>query len=175
MMAVMGIQNFDKMTKRVELMSKACSGSVVDKAMEAAGDVLADALAAGTPIGSQSHKRSKGGMRSGGNARNSVINVSAKSKTYGVTRRLVGYSKEAFYMLWVLKGHQMVAGGRRKRGAAVATNTHSQGGKGQVVGWIQGRNFMHSIFRANIKHAMAAAKDVFRRAARGQLSTGRRA
>jgi hypothetical protein len=174
-MAVMGIQNFDRLTKRIELMEKACGQKTLDKAMEAAGDVLADALAGGTPVGPQSHKTSKGRTRPSGNARSSVINVPAKSKTYGITRRLIGYSKDAFYMLWVLKGHQMVAGGRVKRRASAATNTHSQGGKGKVVGWIQGRNFMHGIFKANIKNAMEAARVVIRKAARGQQSTGRAA
>ncbi len=174
-MAVMGIQNFDRLLKRVELMEKACGQKTLDKAMEAAGDVLADALASGTPIGPQSHKTRKGSMRPAGNARNSVINVPAKSKTYGVTRRLVGYSKAAFYMLWVLKGHQMVVGGRLKRGASAKTNTHSQGGKGKSVGWIQGRDYMHRVFRANIKAAMEAAKEVIRRAAKGQQSNSRAA
>jgi hypothetical protein len=172
-MAVLGIKNLDAITKRIELMSKACQPAVLDKALEAAGDVLADALAAGTPVGNQSHRPGKAKGRQPGNARDSVINVSARSKQYGLTRRLIGYSKKAYYMLWVIKGHQIVAGGTRgkigsgrlARKASTATNTHSQGGKGRVVGHVPGRDFMSGIFKANIKRAMEAAREVIRKAA----------
>jgi hypothetical protein len=162
-MAVLGIKNIDAITKRIELMDKACQPEVLDRAMEVAGGVLADALRAGTPIGGQAHRPGKAKGRMPGNARDSVINVSAKSKQYGVTRRLIGYSKKAYYMLWVVKGHNIVTGGTLKRRAS--GNTHSQGGKGQVVGRVPGRNFMTGIFKSNIKRAMEAAREVIRKAA----------
>jgi hypothetical protein len=170
----LGIQNLDAITKKIEMMEKACQPAVLEKAMEAAGDVLADALAAGTPIGPQSHKtyKRKGERRSAGNARDSVIVVPAKSKQYGVTRTLIGYSKRAYYMLWVIKGHNIVTGGTRgkpgtgrlKRSAS--GNTHSQSGQGKIVGRVPGHDFMSGIFKSNIKKAMEAARDVIRKAAR---------
>jgi hypothetical protein len=168
-MPVLGIQNFDRMMKHVEMMEKACGEKTRDEALAAAGDVLADALVAATPTGSQAHK-SKGGRRPPGNARQSVINVPARSKAYGVSRRLIGYSKQAYYMLWVQKGHRIVVGGRLSRKAhknALGGRTHSQGGKGGDRGFVSGRHFMERVFKANIKRAMETAKEVIRRAARG--------
>jgi hypothetical protein len=180
---VLGIQNFDRMMRRVELMEKACREETREEAMAAAGDVLADALVGATPVGKRAHKTYKrtGEYRPAGTARSSVINVPARSKKYGVSRRLIGYSKSAYYMLWVIKGHKMVTGGERgkpgsgrlKRRASAKTNTHSQGGKGKVVGHVQGRDFMSRIFKANIGRAMDVAKEVIRRAARGETTSKR--
>lgn len=175
-MPVLGIQNFDRMMKRVELMEQACREKTREEALAAAGDVLADALAAATPVGSRSH-RSKRGRRFPGNARSSVINVPAKSKAYGISRRLIGYSKDAFYMIFVEKGHRIAAGGRLKRHAyrnELGGRTHSQGGRGKDAGMVEGRHFMNKVFKANIKTAMEAAKEVIRRAARGESRAGKK-
>lgn len=170
-MAVLGIQNFDAMTRRVYLMSKACSAKVLDEALAAAGDVLADALVAATPVGTQSHKAKGGKRRYPGTARASVINVPAKSKSYGITRRLIGCSKSAFYMLWVEKGHQIAPPGKRiarkEHTNKLGGRTHAQGG-GQATGMVAGKHFMNRVFRSNIKRAMAVAKQVIRNAVQSQ-------
>ena len=169
-MPAIGIQNLDKWKKRVEDMQKACREEVQCEALAAAGDVLADALASATPVGKRSHK-AKGGDRYPGNARNSIINVNAKSKKYGVFRRLIGYSKRAFYMLWVESGHDSVRGGKKARKgkwAPGAGGAHSQAGQGRVVGHVQAREFMHRVFQANIGRAKDAYIDSLKR----QISKG---
>ena len=166
-MAVLGIQGFDKMLARVELYERACRKDIRDKAMEAAGEALKEALIAATPIGTQAHRDENGTvLRSPGNARKSVINYAAKMRTYGVTRRLIGYSKDAYYMLWVEKGHKLVRGGRLQRKGyknQYGGKTHSQGGRGKVVGTVSGRKFMEAVFKANIGRAMERAEEVIRK------------
>ena len=169
-MAVIGIKNLDAITKRIELMDKACQPEVLDKAMEAAGDILADALAAGTPVSKYAHKtgKRKGEYRMPGNARSSIINIPARSKTYGRTRRLIGYSDDAYYMLWVIKGHKMVTRGRLTRHEHrndLGGKTHGQRGRGEFNGMVPPHDFMTPIFKSNIKRAMEAAKEVIRKAA----------
>ncbi len=171
-MAVMGIRNIDAFTRQVYLMEKACGEKVLQEAMEAAGKVLERALVAATPIGTQAHRtyKRKGEYRPAGTARVSVINVPARSKKYGIARRLIGYSRDAYYMFWVLTGHDMVTGGRKARRASAVTGRHSQGGKGVVVGHVAGRDIMTPVFRSNIKTALNAAIEVLRSAATGKAA-----
>jgi len=135
-MPVLGIQNFDRWTKRVEAMGKAAGEKVRDQALEAAGEVLLRALESATPV--RQTKQVKGPRAKHwhppGTARRSVINVPARMKQYGVSRRLIGYSKNAYYMLFVE----------------------------------QHRGFMKSVFKSNIGRAMEVAKEVIRKAARGE-------
>lgn len=177
-MAVLGIQNIDAFTKRISMYSNACSPEVMDEALATAGDVLADALSAATPSGESKHKDAKGKYRNPGNARASVINVPARSKLPGVARRLIGYSKQAYYMLWVIKGHQIVVGGPLKRKAhrnKKGGMTHSQSGKGVVVGNTTPHDFMSGVFKSNIRRAMEAAEEVVRKAAQtGTAADSRR-
>lgn len=175
-MAVLGIQNFDRMLKRVSMMERACSDKVRDQAMAAAGEVLRRALEAATmprTTGLVKGPRRKSAWHPAGTAKRSVINVPAKSKEYGVTRRLVGYSKDAFYMLFVEKGHKIVSGGRLARKSyknESGGRTHSQSGKGRVVGQAAGKHFMRKVFAANIGKAMKAAREVIRAAMRANDS-----
>jgi hypothetical protein len=154
-MPILGIQNLDQITGRLEKMRTACSIEQRDKAMEAAGAVLHDALITATPTA-----RAPGWGRkahSPGLARRSVLNVSARPKEYGVTRRLIGYSKEAFYMLWVEMGHRIVSGGGLSRASGGSSHRRGSGG-GNVVGQFQGRHFMKRVFDSNIGRAMDAAR-----------------
>lgn len=152
-MAVLGIQNFDRMMKRVEAMQNACREETRSKALEAAGEVLKRALEAATPIGTGNKRHAAG------NAARNVINVRARQRQYGVTRQLIGYSKAAFYMLFREKG--FTAYGRAgKKG----------GGSGHRI---EGHKMMRGVFSSNIGRAMQAAHEVIRKAAQAGASTGR--
>jgi hypothetical protein len=160
-MPSMGIQNFDRWTNRVRGLQKSCQEDTQAKALEAAGDVLKRVLEAATPI-SQSPRDKHRGL-----AQQSVINVPARQKQYGTTRRLIGYSKKAFYMLFVVKGHRIVTGGRRARKGGKGEffgEMHGQAGKGRVVGAVGGRDFVSGVWSANIERAKQAYREVIKRA-----------
>jgi len=87
-MAVVGIRNFDRLEKRLLKLKDGLSGKILDDAMDAAAQHLRQAIQSATPIRT-------------GRARASVIvYASTRQRKFGEVRKLVGYSKDAFYMFF---------------------------------------------------------------------------
>lgn len=162
-MAVVGIQNLDQIERKLKKLAQSMGTVALAEAMEAAGEVYRQAIIRATPTGPE--KRGK--WKRKGHAKNEVIIYEPiQKRSLTEMRRLIGWSKDAFYMFFVDKGWRWSRKRIKRSGtdrAYYSRYTHKQGGVAWGGKTGRARHILASVFSSMSGKAGEAALNVMRK------------
>jgi hypothetical protein len=175
-MAVVGIKNFDQIEKKLKKLGAEMGKEALADAMEAAGDVYRRALEAATPTGPIQHGKWAHKTHAKGQV---IVYTPTRLRSLTEMRRLIGWTKDAFYMFFVDQGWRWhsarrvnvrgVKGGFARRLRRKGTDsgyysktTHGQSGVSWGGKFVKARKILKDVFESSSSAAGEAAMKVLK-------------